>query len=82
MIRDRIVCGINDDAIQTHLLAEPTLSNRRVVVEVAQSLERADKNVKELKFKAKDGESTSAPMALQEVHRVMEQCSCFHKVPS
>ena len=50
MIRDCIVCGINDDAMQKRLLAEPTLTYSRAV-ELAQSLERANKNVKELKFK-------------------------------
>ena len=76
MIRDHIVSGINDDAIQKHLLAELTLTYSRAV-ELAQSLERADKNVKELKFKTRGGESSSAPAPSQEVHRVVEQCPCF-----
>jgi len=69
MIRDRTMCGISDDAMLKCLLAELTLSYRRVV-ELAQSLERAGKNVKELKFEGKNGESTSAPTPLEGVHRV------------
>ena len=76
MIRYRIVCGINDDAMQKRLLAESTLTYSRAV-ELAQSLERADKNVKELKFKTRGGESSSAPEPSQEVHRVVEQRTCF-----
>ena len=45
MIRDRLVCGINDDTIQKRLLSESKLTYLRAV-ELAQSLENADKNVK------------------------------------
>ena len=76
IIRDRIICSINDDAMQKRLLAEPTLTYSRAV-ELAQSLERADKNVKELKFKSQGGESSSAPAPSQEVHRVVEERTCF-----
>ena len=47
-IRDRLVCRINDDAIQKRLLAESKLTYKKAV-EVAQSLETADKNIKLLK---------------------------------
>ena len=37
MIRDRLVCGINDGAIQKRLLAEPKLTYAKAV-EIAQSI--------------------------------------------
>lgn len=44
MIRDRFVCGINDDKIQRRLLAEPELKYKRAV-ELALAMEMALKNV-------------------------------------
>lgn len=40
MLRDRIVCGVNDSRIQRRLLAEPNLTFTKVL-EVAQALELA-----------------------------------------
>ena len=50
MIRDRLVCGINDDGIQRRLLAEQDLMYKKAV-ELAQSLEMAVQNMKDLKTK-------------------------------
>ncbi len=65
MIRDRLVCGINDIAIQKRLLAEPKLTYKKAV-EVAHSLERADKNIQLLK-QPRRAESMAAA---DEVHRI------------
>ena len=73
MIRDCLVCGINDEAMQKCLLAEPKLTYKRAV-ELAQSLEWADKNVKELKPKIKGTLGSATP---QDVHYVTEQCTCY-----
>ena len=48
MLRDRLVCGINDDSIHKRLLAEPNLTYKKAV-ELARGLETADRNVKLLK---------------------------------
>ncbi len=48
MIRDRLVCGIMDDAIQKRLLTETELTYKRAV-ELSQGIERAAQNVKDLK---------------------------------
>ena len=45
MLRDRLVCGINDTAIQKCLLSEMKLSFRQVL-DIAQGLEMAARNVK------------------------------------
>ena len=45
MIRDRLVCGINDDNMQRCLLAEANLTYKKAV-ELAQRLEMAVMNVK------------------------------------
>ncbi len=47
MLRDRLVCGVNDDHIQRRLLLERTLTFDRAL-ELAQGLEVAAKNVREL----------------------------------
>jgi len=47
MLRDRIVCGINDGVIQHRLLSEKE-STFKTVLEIAQGMELAVKNVKEL----------------------------------
>ena len=52
MLRDRLVCGINDEAIQRRLLGESKLTYRKKV-EIAQNQERAEKNVKELRASSK-----------------------------
>lgn len=47
MIRDRLVCGIGDERSQRRLLAEPNLDFKKAF-QLAQSLEAADRNVKDL----------------------------------
>ena len=51
MIRDRLVCGVNDGRIQRRLLAEPDLTFKKAM-EIAQAMEAADKNVQEIQGSA------------------------------
>ena len=48
MIRDRLVCGVNEAAIQKRLLAEPALTYGKAV-ELALSAETAAQSVRELR---------------------------------
>ena len=48
MLRDRLVCGVNDERIQRRLLAEPTLTFDKAL-QLAQAIETADKDTKDLK---------------------------------
>lgn len=48
MLRDRLVCGINNDRYQRRLLAESKLTFEKAL-ELSQSMESADKNVQELR---------------------------------
>lgn len=48
MLRDRLVCGINHEAIQKKLLAERELTYERAIA-VAQGSEQADRNMREIK---------------------------------
>ncbi len=48
-LRDRLVCGVNHDAIQKRLLAEKQLDYPKALG-IAQGLEMAEKNVKDMKF--------------------------------
>ena len=56
MIHDRLVCGINDPAIQKRLLAEPELTYAKAV-EVAQNTETAAQSMRELRAKP-EGDAT------------------------
>ena len=47
MLRDRLVCGVNDAGIQKRFLAEPKLTYEQSV-ELSLAMERAAKNMKEL----------------------------------
>lgn len=51
MLRDRLVCGINDDRIQRRLLSEPDLTFEKAF-EMAVASETASKNVQDLHAKA------------------------------
>ena len=47
MLRDRLVCGINNDSIQKRLLSEANLTYRRAV-EIATAMETAAKDIRDL----------------------------------
>ena len=47
MMRDRLVCGINEERWQKRLLAEPNLTYKKAI-DIAQALETAEKNVKDI----------------------------------
>ena len=65
MLRDRLVCGINDEHIQHRLLAKDKLTYKKAL-EVAQGLETAAKNAQKLQ-----GSSTStAATPHGDVHRL------------
>ena len=48
MLRDRLVCGVNEDRIQRRLLAEPTLDLKRAL-EIAQGMETTAKDARDMK---------------------------------
>ena len=48
MLRDRLVCGINDGGIQRRLLSEPDLTYKKSL-NLAQAMEAAERNVQDLK---------------------------------
>lgn len=50
MLRDRLVCGINDDRIQRRLLSETALTFESAL-SIAQAMESANKNVQDLQMK-------------------------------
>ena len=62
MLRDRLVCGINDDAIQRRLLAESGLTFARAL-EIAQAMEAASRNMSEL-------QRTSTRSGNDDIHRI------------
>ena len=94
MIRDHLICGINDNAIQRRLLAEAGLTYTRAVelaqsldaVELAQSLEMAAQKMKELKGKLEGSGNGQLPPH-QDLHRMAGQpppppprskLTCYH----
>ena len=60
MLRDRIVCGINDPIIQRCLLSEKALSFKSAMERLAQGMESAAKNVRELNVPARNLPSSTA----------------------
>ena len=49
MLRDRLVCGINDGSTQRRLLSEPDLTYKKAL-DIAQALETAERNVQDLQL--------------------------------
>ena len=47
MLRDRLVCGVNDDHIQSRLLAKPELTFGKAL-QLAQAVETEDQDTKDL----------------------------------
>ena len=47
MLRDRLVCGVNDERIQQRLLGESQLEFKKAM-ELATAMETADKNTRDL----------------------------------
>ena len=70
MLRDRLVCGINEDRIQRRLLSETTL-NFKKAYEIAVGMEIAAKNVKEIQQAALSVEGNQIPTQ-QNVNKVSE----------
>ncbi|XP_043238896.1 uncharacterized protein K02A2.6-like isoform X2 [Amphibalanus amphitrite] len=66
MIRDRLVCGINSDLIQSRLLSEPELSLQKAT-EMAVALETASRNQQELAGGPRVGQPPTEP-AVQRIH--------------
>ena len=81
MIRDRLVCGISDDAIQKRLLTEPGLTYAKSV-EIAQSMETATQNVKELRAKSEQVNNSIHTRASQEVHKVYGETGTKKNAPT
>ncbi|XP_043242283.1 uncharacterized protein LOC122391959 isoform X2 [Amphibalanus amphitrite] len=69
MIRDRLICGVNSDAIQTRLLSESNLTLERAA-EIAVALEAAGHDVQELRSGFRDREGGSIQVSTADVHRV------------
>ena len=66
MLRDRLVCGINNDAIQRRLLGEPPPLSFKKALEMSQGMEMATNN-------AKDIQSGQIGSPSQAVHHVKER---------
>ena len=67
MLRDRLVCGINDDRIQRRLLSESSLKFERAW-EIAQAMELAAKNAKDIQQHASEAMPAGPPQ--QQAHKV------------
>ena len=65
MLRDRLVCGVEEPKIQRRLLAEPALSFDKAF-ELALASESADKNAKDLQ-----------PTSLTTVNQVQHKKNCY-----
>ena len=70
MLRDRLVCGVNDGRIQRALLQEHNLTFERAL-EIAQSIEAAANDMQRLKIQ---------PSQDQTVHRVYSKQTTYHLI--
>ena len=68
MLRDRIVCGVSDDAIQRRLLSESKLDYAKAV-EIALNMETAAQSMKTLKGKSEGPASGGDGSAQPRVHK-------------
>ena len=73
MLRDRVVCGVDDLRIQRCLLAEPQLTFDKTF-EIAMASESAEKNVKDLQLGAQLSDS---PVNKLSTHYSATQKSCY-----
>ena len=69
MLRDRLVCGINDSAIQKTLLAKAALTFE-AATEIALTAEATTQSMRELGLRS-EGSSLSSRTAPQDVHRTI-----------
>ena len=77
MLRDRLVCGINDDSIQKRLLSEDPLSFEKAM-KIAISLELASKNVSDLQgMNLADKAETDKVHQLQRKKKAPKQKPCY-----
>ena len=72
MLCDHIVCGINDNAIQRHLLAEPGLTFKKWP-EIAQSLEATACHMHEFYPAAADSSKRETNTASNEINKLTQQ---------
>ena len=69
MIRDHIVCGVNDTAVQKHLLAEPGLTYAKAM-EIAQGAETAAQSLRELRPPNSESSTIASHALQQEIFKV------------
>jgi len=82
MLRDRLVCGINDEAVQRRLLAEPSLDLKRAL-ELAQGMETAAQNVREMRGLNQGATGQSGDLHLVSAHNfVCYRCGKHSHGPS
>ena len=72
MLRDCIVCGINDSAIQRCLLAEPGLTFKKSL-EIAQSLEATARHIHELHPTAAVSSKRETNTSNNEINKLTQQ---------
>ena len=72
MLRDCIVCGINDDAIQRRLLAEPGLTFKKSL-EIAQSLEATAHHMRKLHPAAAGSSKRETSTSSNEINKLTQQ---------
>ncbi|CAI5640403.1 unnamed protein product [Oreochromis niloticus] len=77
MLRDRLVCGINDDGMQRGLLGEPTLDFKKAL-EIAQAIETAANNTKDIRKANNNMHSTEVHHVSQSVRgKPRELLECY-----
>ena len=75
MLRDRIVCGVNDTVIQCRLLAEKDLDFKKAM-EVAQGMESAATNVRKLTDTKQNSQAADDREPIHQIETKAKSCHC------
>ena len=67
MLRDHLVCEVNEETIQHRLLAESGLTLKKAL-KIAQGLEAAARNVREIQMKPGELTNAAGRFQTEEVH--------------
>ena len=71
MLPDRVVCGVNEETIQCHLLAESGLTLEKAL-EVAKGLEAAARNVREIEIVDMSDNIVASPVDISRQKKSMK----------
>ena len=77
LLRDRLICGCNEDRLQKNLLAKTPPPNFKVAIAMAQAMESADKDTKDLQSTRIPAEIHAIPRSSPPPRGQPRDCTCY-----